>query len=92
MLEKATSILLLMIRELRQAASIETVRRLNTDLQCIEGDVDKIMTELSGGLYRIQSDVGRALFLKDLSEMLERATDRCRDAGNVIIQIVLKST
>ena len=92
MLEKATSILLLMIRELRQAASIETVRRLNTDLQRIEGDVDKIMTELSGELYRIQSDVGRALFLKDLSDMLERATDRCRDAGNVIIQIVLKST
>jgi uncharacterized protein Yka (UPF0111/DUF47 family) len=92
MLEKATSILLLMIRELRQAASIETVRRLNADLQCIEGDVDKIMTELAGGLYRIQGDVGRALFLKDLYDLLERVTDRCRDAGNVIIQIVLKST
>ena len=92
MLEKATNILLLMIRELRQAAAIETVRRLNADLQCIEGDVDKIMTELSGGLYRIQGDVGRALFLKDLYDLLERVTDRCRDAGNVIIQIVLKST
>jgi hypothetical protein len=61
-------------------------------LQCIEGDVDKIMTELAGGLYRIQGDVGRALFLKDLYDLLERVTDRCRDAGNVIIQIVLKST
>src|SRR5215510_5998248 len=37
MLEKATSILLHMIRELRQAASIEVVRRLNEDLQRIEG-------------------------------------------------------
>ena len=92
MLEKATQILLLMIRELRQAASIEVVRRLNADLQQIEGEVDKIMTGLSGGLYRIQGDVGRALFLKDLYDLLERVTDRCRDAGNVIIQIVLKST
>jgi uncharacterized protein Yka (UPF0111/DUF47 family) len=92
MLEKATNILLLMIRDLRQAASIETVRRLNAELQRIEGEVDQIMTQLSGGLYRIQGDVGRALFLKDLYDLLERATDRCRDAGNVIIQIVLKST
>ncbi len=92
MLEKATNILLLMIRDLRQAASIETVRRLNAELQRIEGEVDQIMTQLSGGLYRTQVDVGRALFLKDLYDLLERATDRCRDAGNVIIQIVLKST
>ena len=92
MLEKATNILLLMIRDLRQAASIDTVRRLNAELQRIEGEVDQIMTQLSGGLYRIQGDVGRALFLKDLYDLLERATDRCRDAGNVIIQIVLKST
>ncbi len=92
MLEKATNILLMMIRDLRQAASIDTVRRLNAELQHIEGEVDQIMTQLSGGLYRIQGDVGRALFLKDLYDLLERTTDRCRDAGNVIIQIVLKST
>jgi uncharacterized protein Yka (UPF0111/DUF47 family) len=92
MLEKATNILLLMIRELRQAASIDTVRHLNAELQRIEGEVDQIMTQLAGGLYRTQGDVGRALFLKDLYDLLERTTDRCRDAGNVIIQIVLKST
>lgn len=92
MLEKATTILLQMIRELRRAASIDTVRALNSELQHIEGEVDRIMTQFSGGLYRTQDDVGRALFLKDLHDLLERATDRCRDAGNVIIQIVLKST
>jgi uncharacterized protein Yka (UPF0111/DUF47 family) len=92
MLEKATNILLQMIRDLRQAGSIDTVRQLNAELQRIEGAVDQIMTQLSGGLYRAQGDVGRALFLKDLFDLLERATDRCRDAGNVIIQIVLKST
>src|SRR5213593_3223704 len=70
MLEKATNILLLMIRDLRQAASIDTVRRLNAELQHIEGEVDQIMTQLSGGLYRIQGDVGRALFLKDLYDLL----------------------
>ena len=91
MLEKATNILLLMIQELRRGAALDEVKRHNAELQRIEGEVDRLMTELSAGLYRMQTDVGRALFLKDLYDLLERVTDRCRDAGNVIIQIVLKS-
>ena len=91
MLEKATNILLMMIRDLRRGAVLDEVKRHNAELQRIEGEVDKLMTGLSAGLYRMQTDVGRALFLKDLYDLLERATDRCRDAGNVIIQIVLKS-
>jgi len=92
MFEKATDTLLLMIRELRRSASVEEAKRYNAELQHIEGEVDKMMNELLRGLYQLQTGVGRALFLKDLYELLERVTDRCRDAGNVIIQIVLKST
>ena len=91
MLEKATVILLAMIRELRRGAALEEIKRANAELQQIEGEVDQLMTELAMGLYRMKGDAGRALFLKDLYDLLERATDRCRDAGNVIIQIVLKS-
>jgi len=90
MLEKATNILQLMIQELRRGAVLDEVKRHNAELQRIEGEVDKLLTERSVGLYR-QGEVGRTLFLKDLYDLLERATDRCRDAGNVIIQIVLKS-
>jgi len=32
------------------------------------------------------------IILKDLYELLEKVVDRCRDAGNVISQIVLKNT
>lgn len=91
MLEKAASILLQMVRDLRRGASLSEMKAHNAELQRIEGDVDKLMTDLSLGLYRMKGDVGRALFLKDLYDLLERVTDRCRDAGNVIIQIVLKS-
>ena len=93
MLERATNILLLMVGELRRGAALSKVKELNTELQHIEGEVDKLMTGLSCELYRSKTvEVGRALFLKDLYDLLERVTDRCRDAGNVIIQIVLKST
>lgn len=91
MLERATSILHVMVVAMREGAPLADMKRHNAELQRIEGDVDKIMTELSRELYRIKTDVGRALFLKDLYDLLERVTDRCRDAGNVIIQIVLKS-
>jgi uncharacterized protein Yka (UPF0111/DUF47 family) len=30
--------------------------------------------------------------LKDLYDLLEKVIDRCRDAGNVIAQIVLKNS
>ncbi len=92
MLEKATDTLLLMIRELRRGTAVDELRQHNAELQHLEGEVDKMMNELLRGLYQMQTGVGRALFLKDLYELLERVTDRCRDAGNVIIQIVLKST
>jgi len=92
MLERATSILLQMVRDVRRGAALDAIKRHNAELQHIEGEVDKLTTELLRGLYFMQTDVGRALFLKDLYELLERATDRCRDAGNVIVQIVLKSS
>ena len=92
MLERATNILLLMVGELRRGTTLAAVKPLNAELQQIEGEVDKLMTGLCCELYRSKTEVGRALFLKDLYDLLERVTDRCRDAGNVIIQIVLKST
>ena len=41
-------------------------------------------------LYNQQVDPIEVIILKDLYEMLERAIDRCRDAGNVVFQMVLK--
>jgi uncharacterized protein Yka (UPF0111/DUF47 family) len=90
-LGQAANILLVMVRELRRRVPVEDLKRHNGELQHIEGEVDKMTTDLLRGLYLSQTDVGRALFLKDLYELLERVTDRCRDAGNVIIQIALKS-
>jgi len=92
MLGKATDTLLLMVRELRRGAAVEEIKRHNAELQHIEGEVDKMMVELLRDVYSMQTGAGKAVFLRDLYELLERATDRCRDAGNVIAVIVLKGT
>jgi uncharacterized protein len=41
-------------------------------------------------LYSGRHDPLRVIIAVDLFDILERAIDRCRDAGNVIFQVVLK--
>jgi hypothetical protein len=92
MLEQATDTLLQMVKELRRGMPRARVADHNAQLQSVEGDADKGVLELLRSLYNAQTNPGRVLFLKDIFELLERVTDRCRDAGNVISHIVLKSS
>lgn len=92
MLEKATEAVLTMIKELRAGAKLERVRTINDLLQHVEGQADKLVLELLKELYTGRIQDARIVFLKDLYELLEKVTDRCRDAGNVMMQIVLKNS
>jgi uncharacterized protein len=90
MLEKATGTLLQMIQELRKGLPKTRASALNQELQMVEGEADKAVNELLRGIYNAGENPGRVVFLKDVYELLEKVTDRCRDAGNVVLQIVLK--
>ncbi len=92
MLERATDTLLQMVKDLRKGAPRARIGSLNQQMQTVEGEADKTTNELLCGLYNATDNPGRVLFLKDVYELLEKVTDRCRDAGNVILQIVLKSS
>lgn len=92
MLVSATDTLLQMVKDLRKGAPRARLATLNQQMQTVEGEADKTTNELLRGLYNAVENPGRVLFLKDVYEMLEKVTDRCRDAGNVILQIVLKSS
>ena len=63
---------------------------MNASLQTIEGDADKLELELLRDLYHGDYDAKHIIFLRDLYELLEKVIDRCRDAGNVVLQIVLE--
>ena len=77
---------------LRKGMNLETTKGLNDQLQAIENEADRLMLELYRDIYSDEADPMRYLILKDLFEILEKAIDRCRDAGNVIYQIVLKNS
>ncbi len=92
LLQEATDILLALIKSLRNTIDLPRIKELNDKLQFLEGEADKHMLVLSKDLYNGRYDAVQVLFLKDLYELLERAIDRCRTAGNIISHICLKNS
>ncbi len=92
MLEQACAVLEQMVRLLRKGMDLDQTKKLNDQLQTIEAEADRLILELYREAYANESDPIRYLVKKDLFEILEKAIDRCRDAGNVIYHIVLKNS
>ena len=92
MLERACEVIQEMVGLLRKGMNIDTSKALNDKMQAIEAEADRLILELYRDTYARETDPMRYLILKDLFEMLEKAIDRCRDAGNVVHQIVLKNS
>jgi uncharacterized protein Yka (UPF0111/DUF47 family) len=90
LLDQAAEAVLAMVKQLRKGTDIRTAREMNDRLQTIEGDADKLELELLRDLYHGDYSPKHIIFLRDLYELLEKVIDRCRDAGNIILQVVLK--
>jgi uncharacterized protein Yka (UPF0111/DUF47 family) len=92
MLEQACKVLEQMVKLLRKGMDLDKIKKLNDQLQAIEAEADRLILELYQDVCINESDPIRYLVKKDLFEILEKAIDRCRDAGNVIYHIVLKNS
>ena len=90
LLDQAAETVLAMVKQLRQGTNAATTREQNTRLQAIEGDADKLELELLHDLYHGNYEAKQIVFFRDLYDLLEKVIDRCRDAGNIILQVVLK--
>lgn len=92
MLEQACQVVVQMVGLLRKGMDLDETKKLNDQLQTIEAEADREILELFKDAYTNETDPIRYLIKKDLFEILEKAIDRCRDAGNVIYHIVLKNS
>lgn len=92
MLERAAGVVVRMVRELRRGMAIETFKAMYDELQAIESEADRLILDLYRELYKDEENPVRYLIRKDLFEILEKAIDRCRDAGNVVYHVVLKNS
>lgn len=90
LLSLAAEAVVFMVKELRGGTHIERIREANDRLQYAEGEADKVMLGLLKELYHGPYEAKELVVLQVLYEMVEQAVDRCRNAGNIVVQIVLK--
>jgi uncharacterized protein Yka (UPF0111/DUF47 family) len=71
---------------------LEEMKQLNDRLRVLEAEADRLILELHRDIYSGRLDAGEMFLLKEFFEILEKAIDRCREAGVVAYQIVLKNS
>jgi uncharacterized protein Yka (UPF0111/DUF47 family) len=89
---QAAEAVVFMVKELRRGTNIERISAANDRLQFAESEADKVMLSLLKTLYHGPHDAKEVAILQELFEMVEHAVDRCRNAGNIIVQVVLKNS
>lgn len=91
MLEKAAGVVVEMVRAL-PGMKLEPMKALSDRLRSIENEADRLMLELYRDIYSGQLDSLQMFLLKEFFEILEKAIDRCQEAGTVAYEIVLKNS
>jgi uncharacterized protein len=92
LLQETGVLVLRMVKELHRAPHLEKVKAENEDLRQLEAQASQRMLEALGHIYKAEPDPIRILVLKDLSELLEKVYDRCRQTGDIVFHIVLKNS
>jgi len=91
MLQQATDVVVEMVKDLRHM-DLDRMSALNDRLRMLENEADRLMLELYRDIYSGHLDNLQMFLLKEFFEILEKAIDRCREAGVVTYQIVLKNS
>ncbi|MGN0864096.1 MAG: DUF47 domain-containing protein [Stenotrophomonas koreensis] len=91
MLEQAAAVVVEMVADLRHM-NLDRMTALNERLRALENEADRLMLELYRDIYSGRLDHLQMFLLKEFFEILEKAIDRCRGAGVVAYQIVLKNS
>ena len=91
MLEKAAGVVVEMVQAL-PAMKLEPMKAMSDRLRSIENEADRLMLELYRDIYSGRLDPLQMFLLKEFFEILEKAIDRCQEAGVVAYEIVLKNS
>jgi uncharacterized protein Yka (UPF0111/DUF47 family) len=92
LLGRAVDLVLQMTQALRAGRNLGSIKDLQNKLQQVEAEADDLILEKLQPFYTPGFPPLKAVMLRDLFELNEKAIDRCRDAGNVISHILLKNS
>jgi uncharacterized protein len=91
-IESGCAVVVDLVSSLRRGPRLENIRAPHERLQGLEGDADKQLVDHLRQLYSSEQDARLIIYWKDLYDLLEKLTDRCRDVGNIIFRIILKNS
>lgn len=90
--QDAALVVVRMVDMLAKNPRLEDIKAENDTMQELEGRADRLVLGNLKGIYDGSMDPIKAMAMRDLYDLLEKVIDRCRDAGNVVSQIVLKNS
>ncbi len=65
--------------------------KLCREIDGMESQADRVMRAAISKLFRDEPDTRQLIKLKAIYELLEAATDKCQDVGNLIENIILQN-
>jgi uncharacterized protein Yka (UPF0111/DUF47 family) len=68
------------------------ILRLCQQIAQLESDADRMFREAMSKVFREEPDVRQVIKLKQIYELLESVTDRCKDVSGTIEAIVLENS
>jgi uncharacterized protein Yka (UPF0111/DUF47 family) len=90
--QEASSVVVRMVNMLPKNPKLEDIKAENDRMQELESRADQLVLGYLKEIYSGRIDPIKAMATRDLYDLLEKVIDRCRDAGNVVTQIVLKNS
>lgn len=90
--KEAATVVSKMVEMISHSPKLEDVKFQNDQLQELEGRADQLVLGYLKEIYSGRVEPIKAMAMRDLYDLLEKVIDRCRDAGNVVTQIVLKNS
>ncbi|MCL2760378.1 MAG: DUF47 domain-containing protein [Desulfuromonadales bacterium] len=70
---------------------LEPISEYCVEVNALENEADKVCREAISRLFDEETDPIKLIKWKEIYETLERATDRCEDAANIIESVVVKN-
>lgn len=89
---QAGEIVVSIVKEIGKSNNLEFVRTLNSRIKQVETEADALEHRLLHKLFSERINALKAIMIKDLHSMLEKAVDRSRDVGNIVTHVVLKNS
>ncbi len=90
--QEAASVVVRMVDMLPHSPKLEDIKAENDKMQELEGRADQLVLGYLKEIYSGSIDPIKAMAMRDLYDLLEKVIDRCRDACNIVSQIVLKNS